>query len=93
MHKLFLKLSISYQSYLYLGDLGDQKKYVIFLQEIILSFCTLSCAIFKWFCRVMRKGIAVPVPDMIRQYNAYMGGIDLLDNMVAVYQIPYRIKK
>jgi hypothetical protein len=41
----------------------------------------------------MRKGVAVPVPDMIRQYNAYMGGIDLLDNMVAVYQIPYRIKK
>jgi hypothetical protein len=30
---------------------------------------------------------------MVREYNSGMGGVDLLDNMVAVYRIPYRIKK
>ncbi len=45
------------------------------------------------YCRVTKKDIAVPIPDMIRQYNSGMGGVDLLDNMVAVYRVPYRIKK
>jgi hypothetical protein len=30
---------------------------------------------------------------MVRQYNAGMGGVDLLDNMVACYRVPFRIKK
>jgi hypothetical protein len=30
---------------------------------------------------------------MFRQYNASMGGVDLMDNMVACYRVPYRIKK
>jgi hypothetical protein len=30
---------------------------------------------------------------MFREYNAGMGGVDLMDNMVACYRVPYRIKK
>lgn len=30
---------------------------------------------------------------MIREYNAEMGGVDLMDNLVACYRIAYRIKK
>jgi hypothetical protein len=50
-------------------------------------------SLYRRFCRLSRKDIAVPIPAMIREYNASMGGVDLLDNMVAVYRIPYRIKK
>jgi hypothetical protein len=35
----------------------------------------------------------VPIPNMFREYNAGMGGVDLMDNMVACYRVPYRIKK
>jgi hypothetical protein len=40
----------------------------------------------KRFCRITRRDIAVPIPKLIGQYNNGMGGVDLLDNMVAVYR-------
>jgi hypothetical protein len=40
----------------------------------------------KRFCRITRRDIAVPIPELIGQYNNGMGGVDLLDNMVAVYR-------
>ena len=45
------------------------------------------------FCRIQRKKIQVPIPELIKKYNISMGGVDLLDNMVACYRVPYRIKK
>ena len=33
------------------------------------------------------------VPEMIEAYNSKMGGVDLVDNMVACYRVPYRKKK
>ena len=43
--------------------------------------------------RVERKEVQVPIPTMIREYNANMGGVDLLDSMVACYRIQFRMKK
>jgi len=45
------------------------------------------------FCREKRASIQVPIPAMVQAYNGGMGGVDLLDNMTAVYRIVYRIKK
>ncbi|XP_023348132.1 piggyBac transposable element-derived protein 3 [Eurytemora carolleeae] len=45
------------------------------------------------FCRTERKKIQIPIPEMIEAYNQNMGGVDLLDNMVACYRVPYRKKK
>jgi len=42
------------------------------------------------FCRTERKYVTVPIPTMVQRYNTGMGGVDLLDNMVAVYRIPFR---
>ena len=35
----------------------------------------------------------MPIPDMIRQYNEKMGGVDLLDAIVALYRVLFRMKK
>ncbi len=45
------------------------------------------------FCRTERKYVTVPIPTMVQRYNTGMEGVDLMDNMVAVYRIPFRIKK
>jgi hypothetical protein len=47
----------------------------------------------KRFCREKRASIQVPIPAMVTEYNAHMGGVDLLDNMVACYRVGHRIKK
>ena len=47
----------------------------------------------KRFDRVKRASVQIPIPDMIKAYNESMGGVDLLDAMVAVYRVLYRIKK
>ncbi len=40
----------------------------------------------KRFCRTKRTHIMVRIPDMIREYNIGMGGVDLLDALVACYR-------
>lgn len=45
------------------------------------------------YSRSEQKKVHVPIPDMIKKYNAGMGGVDLLDSQVAVYRVPFRIKK
>lgn len=38
------------------------------------------------FCREKKAYIQVPIPEMVEAYNDGMGGVDLLDNMIAVYR-------
>lgn len=40
----------------------------------------------KRWCRSTSKNISMGIPDMIGKYNEKMGGVDVLDNMVAVYR-------
>ena len=42
------------------------------------------------FNRVDRMTELLPIPDLISNYNHRMGGVDLLDNLVACYRIPFR---
>ncbi len=45
------------------------------------------------FCRTERKYVTVPIPTMVQRYITGMGGVDLMDNMVACYRILFPIKK
>ena len=45
------------------------------------------------FCRKEKKQLQVPIPEMIKEYNSGMGGVDYIDNSVACYRVAYRIKK
>lgn len=38
------------------------------------------------FSRTERKKVQIPIPEMIEAYNHNMGGVDLLDSMVACYR-------
>jgi len=40
-----------------------------------------------------RKQLTVPVPDLVHQYNRYMGGTDLMDRNISNYRISVRMKK
>ena len=42
------------------------------------------------FNRIQRQSVVVPVPACVKEYNRGMGGVDLLDNLVACYRILYR---
>jgi hypothetical protein len=45
------------------------------------------------YSRKEKKKIQVPILKMLTKYNGGMGGMDLLDMMVAVYRVRYRIRK
>lgn len=43
--------------------------------------------------RKQKKYISVTRPDIVNQYNANMGGVDLMDRMISYYRISARTKK
>ena len=43
--------------------------------------------------RQERREVQVPIPEIICQYNEKMGGVDLLDAIVALYRVLFRMKK
>ena len=45
------------------------------------------------FCRKSKSYIEISRPQSIAVYNAYMGGVDLLDSMLGYYRIQIRSKK
>lgn len=47
----------------------------------------------KRFDRKEKKHVKIPCPQSVKVYNAYMGGVDLLDAMLGFYRIKIRSKK
>lgn len=45
------------------------------------------------FCRKERKRIQVPQPNLVKEYNRYMGGVDRMDENISKYRIGIRGKK
>ena len=39
------------------------------------------------------KKVAVKAPNVVKHYNAYMGGVDKMDMLIALYRIFYKSKK
>ena len=40
-----------------------------------------------------KKKIEIQCPDIVKQYNRSMGGVDLADQLISLYKIPLRSKK
>ncbi|KRZ65984.1 PiggyBac transposable element-derived protein 3 [Trichinella papuae] len=47
----------------------------------------------KRFSRAVKKHVDVAEPNIIRQYNQYMGGVDVMDKMLSSYQPKLRSRK
>lgn len=45
------------------------------------------------FDKILRKRITVDCPNIVKQYNSYMGGVDFLDSMIGRNKIKLRSKK
>ena len=83
-------------------DSGIHK--AVFNEDQILTACKDNKAVYivsnkygmdplvtcNRYSRVERKTIQILMPACIDQYNRGMGGVDLLNNMVACYRIKYR---
>ena len=51
------------------------------------------CAKAERYTATEKKCVQVPVPNLIKQYNCYMGGVDRLDQNISLYRIAIRGKK
>ena len=47
----------------------------------------------KRFDRKIKQTVEVPMPNMVAEYNKFMGGVDLQDQLLALYRITIRSKK
>lgn len=47
----------------------------------------------KRFSSKEKKQVSIPVPNVISEYNSYMGGVDLLDKQISLYRTKIRSKK
>ena len=43
--------------------------------------------------RKQKKTIGIPCPSIVRKYNQYMGGVDLLDALISYYRIHLKSRK
>jgi len=65
-------------------------KYVVLLSTYAGSLPTHEV---QRYDRKAKKKVAVQCPDVVREYNMHMGGVDILDSIMARYRITFRSKK
>ena len=46
----------------------------------------------RW-CKKEKKRKDIPCPQIVKQYNKSMGGVDLVDILIPVYKIPCKTKR
>jgi hypothetical protein len=61
----------------------------------LASFCVAHTPIFevKRYSKDEKKKINVECPQIIKQYNTHMGGVDLADMLVALYKVPFKSRR
>ncbi|GFR29276.1 piggyBac transposable element-derived protein 3 [Trichonephila clavata] len=47
----------------------------------------------KWWAKEQRQRVDVRQPAVVRSYNTYMGGVDMMDRLISYYRIFTRTKK
>lgn len=47
----------------------------------------------KRYCKEQKRKIDVDCPDIVREYNKHMGGVDLADMLIALYKIPFKSRR
>lgn len=47
----------------------------------------------KRYCKVAKKKIDVDYPNIVKDYNQNMGGVDLADMLISLYKTPFRTRR
>ena len=49
-------------------------------------------SIERW-CKIEKKRKDILCPQIVKQYNKSMGGVDVADMLIAFYKIPFKTKR
>ncbi|KAJ8870056.1 hypothetical protein PR048_029067, partial [Dryococelus australis] len=47
----------------------------------------------KQFSKVERKIVDIPCPNIVKNFNGHMVGVDVADMLIALYRTPFKVKK
>lgn len=62
--------------------------------SLLSNYCgSLPYTKVKRFDRKKKQNVEVKCPDLVMEYNRFMGGVDLLDSLIGQHKITMRTKK
>ena len=69
-------------------------KWVDNVVQLISNFVGIEpmTSIERW-CKKEKKRKDIPYPQIVKQYNKSMGGVDLADMLITLYRIPCKTKR